>query len=151
MTMSNVVFKRLYPNTYTSDVSTRVSNALLVGKTQYIIDVDTQSYFFVGAIIGQVFVGLICDRIGRKAALVFTTLLIIIGAIIGTAAHGAHGSVHGLFWCLTFARGITGVVSTVLVRLYMTFTNLSLINVCRALVVNTRHHPRAQVRLQMRK
>ncbi|KAI5124631.1 hypothetical protein M0805_004240 [Coniferiporia weirii] len=92
MTMSNVVFKKLYLTTYTSNVSTRVSNALLIGE-----------------VIGQVFVGLICDRIGRKAALVFTTLLIIIGATIGTAAHGANGNVHGFFWCLTFARGITGV------------------------------------------
>ncbi|KAI8980690.1 MFS Git1p-like glycerophosphoinositol permease [Trametes punicea] len=92
MTMSNVVFKKLYPNDYTSSVSTRVSNALLVG-----------------AVLGQVAVGLLCDRIGRKAALVTTTLLIIIGATIGTAAHGAHGSVQGLFWCLTIARGITGV------------------------------------------
>ncbi|TDL28370.1 MFS general substrate transporter [Rickenella mellea] len=92
MTMSNVVFKKLYPKDYTPAVSTRVSNALLVG-----------------AILGQVFVGLICDRIGRKVALVSTTILIVIGATIGTAAHGAHGSVQGLFWCLTFARGITGV------------------------------------------
>lgn len=87
-----VVFKQLYPTAYTSDVSTRVSNALLVG-----------------AIIGQVFVGLICDRIGRKTALVATTFLIVVGATLGTAAHGAHGSVDGLFWFLTFSRGITGV------------------------------------------
>jgi len=92
MTMTNVVFKKLYPKDYTSDVSTRVSNALLVG-----------------AIIGQIFVGLICDRIGRKTALVCTTLLIVIGATLGTVAHGAHGSVQGLFWFMTFARGITGV------------------------------------------
>ncbi|TCD69968.1 permease [Steccherinum ochraceum] len=92
MTMSNVVFKTLYPKDYTSDVSTRVSNSLLVG-----------------AIIGQITVGLICDRIGRKVALVFTTALIVIGAILGTSAHGAHGSVQGLFWFLTFARGITGI------------------------------------------
>ncbi|KZS96082.1 MFS Git1p-like glycerophosphoinositol permease [Sistotremastrum niveocremeum HHB9708] len=92
MTMANVVFKALYPKDYTSAVSTRVSNSLLVG-----------------AIIGQIFVGFICDRIGRKTALVSTTLFIIIGATIGTAAHGAHGSVQGLFWCLTFARGITGI------------------------------------------
>ena len=64
----------------------------------------------LGAIIGQIIVGLICDRLGRKVALVFTTLLIIIGATLGTAAHGAHGSVQGLFWFLTFARGITGIV-----------------------------------------
>ncbi|KAI0002073.1 MFS Git1p-related glycerophosphoinositol permease [Russula vinacea] len=92
MTMSNVVFKRLYPKVYTTTVSTRVSNALLVG-----------------AIIGQLFVGLVCDRMGRKVALVFTTLLIVLGATLGTAAHGAHGSAKGLFWSLTFARGITGI------------------------------------------
>ncbi|KAF8912764.1 major facilitator superfamily domain-containing protein [Gymnopilus junonius] len=92
MTMANVVFKQLYPKQYTADVSTRVSNSLLVG-----------------AIIGQIIVGLVCDRIGRKAALVLTTGLIVVGAILATAAHGAHGSAAGLFWFLTFARGLTGV------------------------------------------
>ncbi|KAH0585784.1 hypothetical protein H2248_007077 [Termitomyces sp. 'cryptogamus'] len=71
MTMINVVFQTLYPVAYTSDVSTRVSNSLLIG-----------------AIIGQVFVGLVCDRIGRKAGLVFTTALIVLGTILATAAHG---------------------------------------------------------------
>lgn len=92
MTMANVVFKKLYPNDYTSTVSTRVSNSLLVG-----------------AVIGQVLVGLVCDRIGRKVALVSTTALIVIGAILTTAAHGAGGSAAGLFWFLTFGRGITGI------------------------------------------
>ncbi|KAI0698341.1 MFS Git1p-related glycerophosphoinositol permease [Cytidiella melzeri] len=92
MTMSNVVFKELYPAEYTSSVSTRVSNALLVGD-----------------IFGMILVGFICDRFGRKIALVGTTVLIIIGATLGTAAHGAHGSPAGLFWFLTFARGLTGV------------------------------------------
>ncbi|KAF8520353.1 MFS Git1p-like glycerophosphoinositol permease [Hysterangium stoloniferum] len=92
MTMANVVFKKLYPTQYTPDVSTRVSNSLLVG-----------------AIIGQIVVGLVCDQIGRKTALVATTSLIIIGATLGTAAHGAHGSAAGLFWFLTVARGLTGI------------------------------------------
>ncbi|KAH7911938.1 major facilitator superfamily domain-containing protein [Hygrophoropsis aurantiaca] len=92
MTMTNVIFKQLYPKDYTSAVSTRVSNSLLIG-----------------AVLGQIFVGLICDRLGRKVALVTTTLLIVIGATLGTAAHGAHGSAQGLFWFLTIARGITGV------------------------------------------
>ncbi|KAI0698340.1 major facilitator superfamily domain-containing protein [Cytidiella melzeri] len=92
MTMSNVVFKELYPAEYTSSVSTRVSNALLVGD-----------------IFGMILVGFICDRFGRKIALVGTTVLIVIGATLGTAAHGAHGSPAGLFWFLTFARGLTGV------------------------------------------
>ncbi|KIK71113.1 hypothetical protein GYMLUDRAFT_90105 [Collybiopsis luxurians FD-317 M1] len=90
MTMINVVFKDLYPHDYTSVVSTRVSNALLVG-----------------AVLGQVFVGLICDRIGRKAALFLTTALIVVGAILCTAAHAP--SPTGLFWFLTVARGVTGV------------------------------------------
>jgi hypothetical protein len=50
---------------------------------------------------------------GRKVALVFTTLLIVLGATLGTAAQGAHGSAKGLFWFLTFARGITGIVRAV--------------------------------------
>lgn len=53
--------------------------------------------------------GLVCDRMGRKVALVGTTLMIVLGATLGTAAHGAHGSAQGLFWFLTFARGITGI------------------------------------------
>ncbi|KIK71109.1 hypothetical protein GYMLUDRAFT_148551 [Collybiopsis luxurians FD-317 M1] len=87
MTMINAY---LYPHDYTSVVSTRVSNALLVG-----------------AVLGQVSVGLICDRIGRKAALFLTTALIIVGAILSTAAHAP--SPTGLFWFLTVARGVTGV------------------------------------------
>lgn len=47
--------------------------------------------------------------------------MIIIGATIGTAAHGANGNVQGLFWCLTFARGITGVVSIRLLILKSSF------------------------------
>jgi MFS family permease len=92
MTMANVVFKKLYPKEYTPTVSTRVSNSLLVG-----------------AIIGQVIVGIICDRIGRKSALVITTALIVVGATLATAAHGAGGSPAGLFWFLTIARGLTGI------------------------------------------
>ncbi|KAJ3509410.1 hypothetical protein NLJ89_g5234 [Agrocybe chaxingu] len=94
MTMANVVFKKLYPEVYTADVSTRVSNSLLVG-----------------AIVGQVIVGVICDRIGRKAALFLTTALIVLGATLATAAHGRNGSPSGLFWFLTFARGLTGVIT----------------------------------------
>ena len=76
----------------------------------------------LGAILGQIFVGLVCDRYGRKVALVGTTLTIVIGAILGTAAHGAHGSPQGLFWFLTFARGITGIVRV----LRLSFTNTTL-------------------------
>lgn len=85
------IFKVIYPHDYDSATSTRVSNALLVG-----------------AIIGQLVVGLICDRIGRKTAIVSTTLMIVLGAALATAASPASNPA-GMFWFLTVARGITGV------------------------------------------
>ncbi|CAG8921098.1 unnamed protein product [Penicillium salamii] len=85
MTMTNVILKKEYPQEYTSTVSTRVSNALLVGEA-----------------IGQVIVGLTCDYFGRKKAIVFTTLMIIIGGILATASHGA--TIDGMFWMMTVAR-----------------------------------------------
>ena len=100
----------MYPKAYTASVSTRVSNAPLFGKYTPLGVAIAWSQLYLGPIIGQLFVGVVCDRIGRKVALVFTTLLIVLGATLATAAHGAHGSAKGLFWFLTFARGITGIV-----------------------------------------
>ncbi|KAJ5805519.1 Glycerophosphoinositol permease 1 [Penicillium pulvis] len=89
MTMTNVLLKKEYPKEYTSTVSTRVSNALLVGE-----------------IIGQVVIGLTCDYLGRKTAIVFTTLMIVIGGILATASHGV--TIDGMFWMMTVARGVVG-------------------------------------------
>jgi hypothetical protein len=111
-TLVQVVFKRLYPKDYTPAVSTRVSNSMLVGLCFVHISPPMLCRRFprLGAIIGQLFVGLLCDRFGRRIGLVFTALLVVFGATLGTAAHGAHGSATGLFWFLTFARGLTGIV-----------------------------------------
>jgi MFS family permease len=89
MTMSNVLFKAEYPSVYTSAVSTQVSNALLVGE-----------------ILGQITIGLTCDYLGRKTAIVLTTALIVIGGILATASHGI--TTLGMFWMLTVSRGIVG-------------------------------------------
>ncbi|KAK2590216.1 Plasma membrane permease, mediates uptake of glycerophosphoinositol and glycerophosphocholine [Conoideocrella luteorostrata] len=89
MTMSNVLFKQEYPKEYTPEVSTRVSNSLLVGE-----------------ILGQVIVGLTCDYMGRKTAIILTTLLIVVGGIMATASHGV--TIDGMFWMLTISRGIVG-------------------------------------------
>ncbi|PYH93214.1 MFS general substrate transporter [Aspergillus ellipticus CBS 707.79] len=89
MTMTNVLLKKEYPEQYNSTMSTRVSNALLVGE-----------------VIGQIVIGLTCDYMGRKAAMVFTTLMIVIGGILATAAHGV--TIDGMFWMLTVSRGIIG-------------------------------------------
>ena len=89
MTMVNVVLKKEYPTDYTPAVSTQVSNALLVGE-----------------ILGQITIGLTCDYLGRKAAIVITTLMIVVGGILSAAASGY--TTLGMFWMLTVARGITG-------------------------------------------
>ncbi|CDU22603.1 related to GIT1-Glycerophosphoinositol transporter also able to mediate low-affinity phosphate transport [Sporisorium scitamineum] len=93
MTMTNVVLKTRYGSKiYNSAVSTRISNASLVG-----------------AIIGQIAVGLICDRVGRKAGVTFTTTLLVVGAIFATAAYPVDGKPENMFWWLTVARGCVGV------------------------------------------
>ncbi|OCF45243.1 hypothetical protein I317_00765 [Kwoniella heveanensis CBS 569] len=89
-TVFNPIFKILYKSYYTSAVSTRVSNALLIGE-----------------IIGQVGVGLICDLVGRKTAMVATTMLIVVGGILATASSGSTPA--GLLWMLTVSRGMVGV------------------------------------------
>ena len=91
MTMTNVVLKMLYPTKYTSAFSTQVSNALLVGE-----------------IIGQIVIGFTCDYLGRKAAIVITTLMIVLGGVLATASSGT--TVVGMFWMLTIARGVVGWV-----------------------------------------
>lgn len=87
-TMINVVLRTEYKE-YTSYYSTAVSNALLVGE-----------------IFGQITIGLTCDYMGRKAAIIITTLMIVFGGILATASNGY--SVIGMFWMLTVSRGIVG-------------------------------------------
>ena len=79
MTMTNVVLKTEYTKQYTSHWSTQVSNALLVGE-----------------IIGQITIGLTCDYLGRKVAIVLTTMMIVVGGILATASNGF--SIDGMFW-----------------------------------------------------
>ena len=87
--MTNVLFRTAYKREYTPAVSTQVSNALLVGE-----------------ILGQLVIGLICDYLGRKVAIVLTTAMIVLGGVLATAAHGA--TVLGMFWMITVARGVVG-------------------------------------------
>lgn len=78
-TMTNVVLRQEYKKQYTSYYSTGVSNALLVGE-----------------IIGQVTIGLTCDYLGRKTAIILTTLMIVVGGILATASNGY--TIEGMFW-----------------------------------------------------
>lgn len=87
--MTNVVLRKEYPKQYTSFYSTSVSNALLVGE-----------------IIGQITIGLTCDYLGRKTAIIMTTAMIVVGGILATASSG--NTIQGMFWMLTISRGIVG-------------------------------------------
>ncbi|KAL7423678.1 Plasma membrane permease, mediates uptake of glycerophosphoinositol and glycerophosphocholine [Cryptotrichosporon argae] len=90
-TVVNAIFGKLYGSAvYTSAISTRVSNSLLVGE-----------------VLGMVIVGITCDLIGRKVAMVGTTVLIVVGAILCTASSGK--TPQDLFWMLTVARGMVGI------------------------------------------
>lgn len=92
MSLTNVVFGLLYGSAYTGAVSTRLSNSLTVGT-----------------ILGQISIGILCDRVGRKAGIIVSTFCICAGIILCTASHGANGSLAGFFWFFTVARGLTGI------------------------------------------
>ncbi|KAG0201825.1 Plasma membrane permease, mediates uptake of glycerophosphoinositol and glycerophosphocholine [Mortierella sp. GBA30] len=87
-----VCFQRIYGEQFTSEISTRLGNAM-----------------FIGVVLGQIGLGYFCDRAGRKVGLMVTTFLVILGAALCASAFGAGGSVEGLFWALTVYRGIVGV------------------------------------------
>ncbi|KAJ7510202.1 MFS Git1p-related glycerophosphoinositol permease [Mycena galericulata] len=92
MSLTNVVFGQLYGSkAYNSVWSTQLSNSLTVGT-----------------ILGQLVIGWLCDVKGRKWGIVISTVMIVVGVILCTAAHGANGSFHGFLWMFTIARGITG-------------------------------------------
>ncbi|KAJ4183292.1 hypothetical protein NW755_009782 [Fusarium falciforme] len=85
-----LIMKVLYPDALTSSISTRLSNA-----------------FLIGMIIGMLFFGLIVDQFGRKTGAVATTILLVLGIALSAGASG--GTDVGLFWMLIVARGVAGV------------------------------------------
>ncbi|EIM87179.1 metabolite transport protein [Stereum hirsutum FP-91666 SS1] len=86
----DLIFTALYPESFTTDIYTRVSHA-----------------FMIGEIIGMCAFAVIVDRIGRKAGVVATTLILIVGVILSAAASGRDQ--NGMFWMLIVARGLVGV------------------------------------------
>ena len=80
----------IYPDALTNSIYTRLSNA-----------------FLIGMIVGMLLFGVIVDQLGRKTGAVATTVLLVLGIALSTAANGT--SPTGLFWMLIIARGIAGV------------------------------------------
>lgn len=80
----------IYPESLTTAVAARLSNA-----------------FMVGMIIGMLSFGYISDKLGRKTGAVLTTILLILGIALSAGASGI--TENGMFWMLIIARGVAGV------------------------------------------
>ncbi|OQD82247.1 hypothetical protein PENANT_c022G06945 [Penicillium antarcticum] len=80
----------IYPETLTTAVAARLSNA-----------------FMVGMIIGMLSFGYISDKLGRKTGAVLTTVILVLGIALSAGASGINE--NGMFWMLIIARGIAGV------------------------------------------
>ncbi|GJC91441.1 metabolite transport [Colletotrichum higginsianum] len=86
----NTVLAKLYPKQMTNTIKTRLSNSILVGD-----------------IFGMLIFGLCIDKFGRRVGIILTTLFLVLGIVIATAAHGT--SVEGMFWMMVIGRGVAGV------------------------------------------
>jgi MFS family permease len=85
----NPLFKQLYPDAFSPEIKTRLSNAYLIGE-----------------IFGMLFFGFLIDKMGRRTGIFFATLFLVLGIILATAAHG--NSHLGMFWMMIIGRGVAG-------------------------------------------
>ncbi|KAJ0119181.1 glycerophosphoinositol glycerophosphocholine [Diaporthe amygdali] len=89
----NLIFAHMLGKEYTSDDKTRISSALIVGQ-----------------IFGILLLGFVTDWWSRKAGMVFTSALVVIGSLMATLAlRVQHLGVENMLWYLTVVRGMAGV------------------------------------------
>lgn len=89
----NIIFAHMLGDAYTSDDKTRISNALIVGQ-----------------VFGILLLGFVTDWWSRKAGMVFTSSLVVIGSLMATLAlRVEHLGIENMLWYLTVVRGIAGV------------------------------------------
>lgn len=85
-----LIFAILYPEGLTTSMTSQLSNA-----------------FTIGMIIGMLGLGYISDKLGRKSGAVVTTVFLLIGIILSTAAKGP--TQNAMFWMMLIGRGVAGV------------------------------------------
>lgn len=90
MSNLNLLLTVIYPDTLSSDLKARLSNA-----------------FLIGMIVGMVSFGVVVDQLGRKTGAVLTTIILVVGIALSAGASGT--TPLGMFWMLIVARGIAGV------------------------------------------
>lgn len=78
----------IYPESLTSAIHSRLSNA-----------------FMIGMIIGMLMFGGVVDQLGRKTGAVATTVLLVLG--IALSAGSAGHTETGMFWMLIISRGLS--------------------------------------------
>lgn len=83
-------FSDLYGKAMSKTIKTRLSNSYLIGE-----------------IFGMLFFGWVIDKMGRRFGIVAATILLVLGIVLATAAHGTDDL--GMFWMMIIARGIAGV------------------------------------------
>lgn len=84
------IFTQIYGSAASSSIKTRLSNSYLIGE-----------------VVGMLFFGFVIDKFGRRFGIVAATVLLVLGIVLATAAHGT--STLGLFWMMIVARGVAGV------------------------------------------
>ncbi|CAG7956235.1 unnamed protein product [Penicillium salamii] len=87
---TNVIFKQVLGDGYSSEMKTRISNAVIVG-----------------AILGVVALGYTSDMFSRRAGLLFTSSLVAIGTLMAALALQVHPS-SNMLWYFVIVRGIAG-------------------------------------------
>ncbi|CAG7915868.1 unnamed protein product [Penicillium olsonii] len=87
---TNVIFKQVLGDGYSSEMKTRISNAVIVG-----------------AILGVVALGYTSDMFSRRAGLLFTSSLVAIGTLMAALALQVHPS-SNMLWYFVVVRGIAG-------------------------------------------
>jgi MFS family permease len=70
---------------------------------------NVSSIAFAGTVVGMLFFGVLADHWSRKGALLTSTLLLILFAILCTGAYGYQGSQYGLFAALAAYRFFLGI------------------------------------------
>jgi MFS family permease len=89
----NTMLSTIYPDEYAN------SNA----------QSNVASIAFAGTVVGHLFFGWVADWYSRKWALMATTVVLIIFAILGAGSYGAGGSTGGLLAALTAYRFFLGI------------------------------------------
>ncbi|KAL4798600.1 major facilitator superfamily domain-containing protein [Aspergillus venezuelensis] len=70
---------------------------------------NVSSIAFAGTVVGMLFFGVLADHWSRKGALLTSTFVLILFAILCTASYGYHGSTYGMFAALAAYRFFLGI------------------------------------------